>query len=83
MSKKAIESSGDNPRYRIRKALFLVSMDRRDEARKIADQVQGEMDWRHQFSSDMSVLRQALEGTAPAAVPGPDSTDASGAAGRH
>ena len=80
---KAIESSGDDPRYRIRKALFLVSMGRRDEARMIADQVQGEMDWRQQFSTDMKVLRQALEGTAPAAFPGADSTDASGAAGRY
>lgn len=58
---RAIASSSFAPAMKIRKALFLISIDRREEAKAIADEVQADLDGRQQFSVDMKILRRALE----------------------
>jgi tetratricopeptide (TPR) repeat protein len=72
---RAISTSGGGPGYRLHKGFLLARLGRVDEAIRIADEVEREMDWRRGHARSLEVLRleiQRVEGQRATGTSGAD-----------
>jgi tetratricopeptide (TPR) repeat protein len=58
---RAISTSGGSPAYRLHKGFLLATLGRVDEAIRIADEVEREIDWRRRHARDLEVLRLEIQ----------------------
>ncbi len=56
----AIETMSGDPRYRAQKALLLIKLGAIDEAERIADAIENEMDWLKAYVRDVEFLRREI-----------------------
>ncbi len=58
---RAIETMSGYPRFRAQKAMLLIKLGAIEQAEKIADGIEQEMDWRRIYAGDVEVLRREIE----------------------
>lgn len=57
----AIATMSNHPRFRAQKALLLIKLGAIDEAERIADDIEREMDWRQIYIRDLTALRNEID----------------------
>ncbi|MDX1512892.1 MAG: hypothetical protein R3174_04020 [Gammaproteobacteria bacterium] len=69
---RAIGSAGGTAPFRIQKALLLVKLGAIDDAQRIADEVERDMDWRQPFARELALLRREIQAATRAGPPSRD-----------
>ncbi|MDH3314807.1 MAG: hypothetical protein OER43_03430 [Gammaproteobacteria bacterium] len=73
---RSIKTMSFHPRYRAQKALLLIKLGAVDQAERITDAIEGEMDWRKIYIPDVSVLRQEIRNARMRALDRAEAVDA-------